>query len=161
MVNIDKGYDYFKEAYAILEKTGTVNQCIMKSDHTYEKVKEENGEVLNKMVFMPVVNLHKEGAEEIIDNYIKNLHPQAFELVFNNDSPEILKLIKKVKDSGSRIFINTLWPELCGGHDDDRAVELKEPEESWGWVIKQGAKLIQTDRPELLLEYLRFNRLHR
>lgn len=43
----------------------------MKSDHTYEKVKEENGEVLNKMVFMPVVNLHKEGAEEIIDNYIK------------------------------------------------------------------------------------------
>lgn len=161
MVNIDKGYDYFKDAYKILEKTGTVNQCIMKSDHTYEKVKEENGEVLNKMVFMPVVNLHKEGAEQIIDGYIKNLHPQAFELVFNNDSPEILRLIKKVKDSGSRIFINTLWPELCGGHDDDRAVELKEPEESWGWVIKQGAKLIQTDRPPLLLDYLKAKKLHK
>lgn len=161
MVNIDKGYDYFKDAYKILEKTGTVNQCIMKSDHTYEKVKEENGEVLNKMVFMPVVNLHKEGAEQIIDSYIKNLHPQAFELVFNNDSPEILRLIKKVKDSGSRIFINTLWPELCGGHDDDRAVELKEPEESWGWVIKQGAKLIQTDRPALLLDYLKAKKLHK
>lgn len=161
MVNIDKGYDYFKDAYKILEKTGTVNQCIMKSDHTYEKVKEENGEVLNKMIFMPVVNLHKEGAEQIIDSYIKNLHPQAFELVFNNDSPEILRLIKKVKDSGSRIFINTLWPELCGGHDDDRAVELKEPEESWGWVIKQGAKLIQTDRPALLLDYLKAKKLHK
>lgn len=161
MVNIDKGYDYFKDAYKILEKTGTVNQCIMKSDHTYEKVKEENGEVLNKMVFMPVVNLHKEGAEQIIDSYIKNLHPQAFELVFNNDSPEILRLIKKVKDSGSRIFINTLWPELCGGHDDDRAVELKEPEESWGWVIKQGAKFIQTDRPALLLDYLKAKKLHK
>lgn len=161
MVNIDKGYDYFKDAYKILEKTGTVNQCIMKSDHTYEKVKEENGEVLNEMVFMPVVNLHKEGAEQIIDSYIKNLHPQAFELVFNNDSPEILRLIKKVKDSGSRIFINTLWPELCGGHDDDRAVELKEPEESWGWVIKQGAKLIQTDRPALLLDYLKAKKLHK
>lgn len=161
MVNVDKGYDYFKDAYKILEKTGTVSQCIMKSDHTYEKVKEENGEVLNKMVFMPVVNLHKEGAEQIIDSYIKNLHPQAFELVFNNDSPEILRLIKKVKDSGSRIFINTLWPELCGGHDDDRAVELKEPEESWGWVIKQGAKLIQTDRPALLLDYLKAKGLHK
>ena len=30
MVNVDKGYDYFKEAYAILKKTGTVNQCVMK-----------------------------------------------------------------------------------------------------------------------------------
>lgn len=161
MVNIDKGYDYFKEAYAILEKTGTINQCVMKSSHSYSKVKEENGEVLNKMVFMPVVQLHKEGAEQILDEYIDKLKPQAFELVFNNDSPEVLRLIKKVKDSGSKIFINTLWPDLCAGHDDDRAVELKEPEESWGWVLRQGAKLIQTDRPALLLEYLRFNRLHR
>lgn len=161
MVNVDKGYDYFKEAYAILEKTGTVNQCVMKSDHPYEKVVEENGEVLKKMVFMPVVNLNKEGAEKIIDDYISNLKPAAFELVFKDDSPEVLRLIKKVKDSGARIFINTLWPELCGGHDDDRAVELKEPEESWGWVINQGAKLIQTDRPALLLDYLRVNRLHK
>ena len=29
MVNVDKGYDYFKEAYEILKKTGTVNQCVM------------------------------------------------------------------------------------------------------------------------------------
>lgn len=161
MVNVDKGYDYFKEAYAILEKTGTVNQCVMKSDHPYEKVVEENGEVLEKMVFMPVVNLNKEGAEKIIDDYISNLKPVAFELVFNDDSPGALRLIKKVKDSGAKIFINTLWPELCGGHDDDRAVELKEPEESWGWGINQGAKLIQTDRPALLLDYLRVNRLHK
>lgn len=161
MVNVDKGYDYFKEAYAILEKTGTVNQCVMKSDHPYEKVVEENGEVLEKMVFMPVVNLNKEGAEKIIDDYISNLKPVAFELVFKDDSPEVLRLIKKVKGSGAKIFINTLWPELCGGHDDDRAVELKEPEESWEWVINQGAKLIQTDRPALLLDYLRVNRLHK
>ena len=154
MVNVDKGYDYFKDAYAVLEKTGTVGQCVMKSDYPYEKVKAENGEVLDKMVFMPVVNLHKEGAEAIIDGYLKNMQPKAFELVFNNDSADVLRLIKKVKDSGAKIFINSLWPDLCGGHDDDRAVELKEPEESWGWIINQGAKLIQTDRPAFLLEKL-------
>lgn len=161
MVNIDKGYEYFKDAYEILEKTGTVDQCIMKSDHPYEKVVEENGEVLKKMVFMPVVHLNKEGAEKIIDDYIKYLKPKAFELVFKEENPDVLRLIKKVKDSGSKIFINTLWPDLCAGHDDDRAIELGEPEESWGWVIEQGATYIQTDRPALLLEYLRFNRLHR
>ena len=30
LVNIDKGYDYFKEAYAILEKTGTFNNALSK-----------------------------------------------------------------------------------------------------------------------------------
>ena len=160
MVNVDKGYDYFREAYAVLEKTGTVGQCIMKSGNPYEKVKAEHGDVLEKMVFMPVVNLHKEGAEDIIDGYLAHMKPAAFELVFDNDGPEVQRLIKKVRESGARIFINSLWPELCGGHDDDRAVELGEPEESWGWIIGQGAKLIQTDRPALLLEYLKEKGLH-
>lgn len=160
MVNVDKGYDYFKEAYAILEKTGTADQCVMKASLPYEKVKAENGEVLDKMIFMPVVNLHKEGAEAIIDSYLEHMKPAAFELVFDNNGPEVQRLIKKVHDSGAKIFINTLWPELCGGHDDDRAVELKQPEESWGWVVNQGVKLIQTDRPALLLEYLEGKKLH-
>lgn len=154
MVNVDKGYDYFKEAYAILKKTGTVDQCVMKAGLPYEQVKAENGEVLDEMVFMPVVNLHKEGAEDVIDGYLEHMKPKAFELVFDNDGPEVLRLIKKVRESGAKIFINSLWPELCGGHDDDRAVELGEPEESWGWIVKQGAKLIQTDRPALLWDYL-------
>ncbi|MEE0423915.1 MAG: glycerophosphodiester phosphodiesterase, partial [Prevotella sp.] len=51
--------------------------------------------------------------------------------------------------------------ELCGGHDDDRAVELKQPEESWGWIVGQGTKIIQTDRPALLLDYLRAKKLHK
>ena len=88
------------------------------------------------------------------------MKPQAFELVFNIDSPEVQRLIKKVRDSGAKIFINSLWPELCGGHDDDRAVELHQPDESWGWIIDQGAKLIQTDRPALLLQYLKEKKLH-
>lgn len=160
MVNVDKGYDYFKEAYIVLERTGTTDQCVMKAGLPYERVKAENGDVLDKMIFMPVVNLHKEGAEAIIDGYLEHMQPTAFELVFNNDGPEVQRLIKKVRDSGAKIFINSLWPELCGGHDDDRAVELHQPDESWGWIIGQGAKLIQTDRPALLLEYLRAKKLH-
>lgn len=161
MVNVDKGYDYFEEAYDILEKTGTVQQCIIKSDLPYEQVKMEKGEVIDKMIFMPVVKLHKDDAEAIIDGYLSHMKPQAFELGFDNDSAEVQRLIKKVRDSGARIFINSLWPELCGGHDDDRAVELHQPDESWGWIIGQGAKLIQTDRPALMLEYLKTKKLHK
>ena len=160
LVNVDKGYDYFKDAYAILEKTGTVQQCIMKAGLPYEQVRMENGGVLEKMIFMPVINLHKDGAETIIDGYMKYLKPVAYELVFDNDGEEVQRLIKKVRGSGAKIFINSLWAELCGGHYDDRAVEQNEPDESWGWIIGQGVKLIQTDRPQQLLKYLRERKLH-
>ena len=160
LVNIDKGYDYFKDVYAVLKETGTVQQCIIKAGLPYEQVKAENGDVLDKVIFMPIVQLHKDGAEAVIDSYQTHMKPAAYELVFDSDSPEILNLIKKVRNTGSNLFINSLWPELCGGHDDDRAVELHQPDESWGWIIGQGAKLIQTDRPALLLEYLREKKLH-
>lgn len=160
LVNIDKGYDYFKETYAILKKTGTTSQCIVKAGLSYQQVKEENGEVLQEMAFMPVVDLQKEGAEAIIDSYMVHLKPAAYELVFERDDSETLRLIAKVRGSGAKIFINSLWPELCGGHDDDRAVELCQPNESWGWILAQGATLIQTDRPDRLIKYLHKKGLH-
>lgn len=160
LVNIDKGYDYFKETYAILEKTGTVVQCVMKSDHPYEKVQSEHGDILENTIFMPVVNLDRPEAEGIIDEYTKRLKPVAFELIFGTNSSNTVRLFEKVRKSGAKIFVNSLWPELCGGHDDDRAVEQKQQDESWGWIINQGTKLIQTDRPKFLLEYLRAKRLH-
>lgn len=41
MVNIDKGYDYFQEAYAVLEKTGTIDHCVIKAGSPYERVKQK------------------------------------------------------------------------------------------------------------------------
>ena len=69
LVNIDKGYDYFKDVYAVLKETGTVQQCIIKAGLPYEQVKAENGDVLDKVIFMPIVQLHKDGAEAVIDSY--------------------------------------------------------------------------------------------
>lgn len=160
LVNVDKGYDYFQEAYQVLEKTGTTNQCIIKSDFPYEKVAGEHGEVLEKMTFMPVVNLDKPEAQAIIDGYISNLKPAVFELVFSKDSEETLRLIKRVRDSGAKVFVNAMWPELCGGHDDDKAVEEQKYEQSWGWILEQNIGLIQTDRPCELLHYLKKKNLH-
>lgn len=112
LVNIDKGYDYFKDVYAVLKETGTVQQCIIKAGLPYEQVKAENGDVLDKVIFMPIVQLHKDGAEAVIDSYQTHMKPAAYELVFDSDSPEILNLIKKVRNTGSNLFINSLWPEL-------------------------------------------------
>lgn len=153
LINIDKGYDYFKEVYALLVKTGTIDQVVIKSGHSYQKVKAENGNVLDEVIYMPIINLNAPNAGEMIDGY-KAMKPIAIECCFSEVTPEVLRLLKKVRDNGSKIWLNSLWPSLNGGHDDDRAVELGQTDASWGWLIEQGASLIQTDRPHDLINYL-------
>lgn len=159
LINIDKGYDYFKDVYALLEKTGTTDQVVIKSGYDYAKVKADNGDVLNKVIYMPIVNLNKPDAEKMIDSY-KALKPVAIECCFSEVTPDVLRLLKKVNENGSKIWINSLWASLNAGHDDDRAVELNEPDETWGWILKQGAALIQTDRPQALINYLKKHKRH-
>lgn len=47
------------------------------------------------------------------------------------------------------ISVSPLW---SGGHDDKTS--LRTPEKGWGTLLDMGATMIQTDRPELLLEFL-------
>ncbi len=159
LINIDKGYDYFKDVYELLVKTNTIDLAVIKSGKPYETVKAENGDVLDKVVYMPIVNLDKPNAEEIIDGYMA-IKPVAFECNFREYTPEVARLLKKIKDSGSKIWLNSLWESLNAKHDDDRAVELKQPDETWGWLLQQGASIIQTDRPQQLIQYLKKHKRH-
>lgn len=70
LINIDKGYDYFKEAYALTEETETTSQVIIKSSYPLSKVQEENGGILDKVIYMPIINLDKPEAERMIDEYL-------------------------------------------------------------------------------------------
>jgi glycerophosphoryl diester phosphodiesterase len=65
-VNIDKGDAYFDDVYKILEKTGTIGQVIIKSDKPYQELRTQYGEHLDKMTFMPVINLNAETTIESI-----------------------------------------------------------------------------------------------
>lgn len=154
LVNIDKGYDYFDDVYTVLEKTGTTNQCIIKSDKTYDTVMLEHPIALDKMIFMPVVKLSNPNANQIIADYKKNYNPIVYEIVFDNDSEQTLSIINDMAKGDSKLFVNSLWPELCGGHDDDRAIEQNDISNSWEWLINIGVNLIQTDRPAALINYL-------
>src|SRR5690606_32707214 len=70
----------------------------------------------------------------------------------SEQSPLLSGPMEAMKNNGVRIWINSLWPRLNAGHDDERAVY--EPDEAWGWLIDKGASIIQTDRPSELLAYL-------
>lgn len=161
-VNIDKGYNHFDEVYKILERTGTLKQTVVKSGGDYEKVTSEKGKAFfNQVVFMPVVNLDRPDAATIISDYTAKMKPVAFELVFNSDTSKIINQFNQIKNTGSRVWVNTLWPSLNASHHDDLAVEEGNLKDSWDWIIAKGVNMIQTDRPQELLQYLRKNKLHR
>jgi glycerophosphoryl diester phosphodiesterase len=67
--------------------------------------------------------------------------------------------MKRVVADGSKLWVNSLWNSLCGGLSDDVAYETSA-EEVYGKLVDMGATMIQTDRPELLLDYLRSRGLH-
>lgn len=159
LINIDKGYDFFKEVYELTERTGTTGQVVIKSSYPLSKVRQENGDVLDKVIYMLIIQLDNPDAERILDEYL-TISPVAIECCFENYTSNVQRLLQKIKSSGVKIWINSLWASLNAGHDDDRAVEKGEVEESWGWIISQGATLIQTDRPAAMISYLKKKGLH-
>jgi len=160
LVNLDKSLPYYNEAYQVLKKTGTLQQAIFKTDRPYQDVRVKYPAILDSITFMPVVYLDKPAAKQIINEYQKEIKPVAFELIFQKDTSGILSDNAFIKKHGAKIWINSLWPSLNGGHNDDLAVEESNTKDSWDWLIAHGATMIQTDRPKELLNYLRKRTLH-
>lgn len=159
MVNLDKADAHFDEVYQVLVKTGTLNQVIMKGSKPADQVESQFGKYLDDVIYMPIVNLDKDGAKESIHNFMENLNPVAFELLFVSDSNPLPKELEKDLKGKSLIWYNTLWDTMAGGHDDD--MSLGDPDKGYGYLIDSlGARIIQTDRPAYLLEYLRKRNLH-
>lgn len=153
LINIDKGYDYFSQVYKLLVEKDMLNQVIIKSGNSLEKVQKEHQDILDKVIYMPVISIDQEGAEKMVDDYL-GIHVAAIECCFRTVSPQVERLLEKIRNSGVKIWINSLWPSLNGGHHDDRAVLENDPDGSWGWMLDVGAELIQTDRIPQLIQYL-------
>ena len=154
MVNLDKADRYFDEVYALMEKTGTTKQVIMKGSKSVEEVKALYGDYLANVIYMPVVNLDKKGAESEIERFVKELNPVAFELLFVKDTNPLPVKVKGMLDGRALIWYNTLWDTMAGGHDDDKS--LANPDDGYGYLIDNlGARILQTDRPQYLLDYFK------
>lgn len=160
LVNLDKSYPYYNEAYQVLKKTGTLQQAIFKTDISYRDVRAKYPAILDSITFMPVVYLDKPTAKQIITEYQQEIKPVAFELIFAKDTSGILSNNTFMPQHGSKIWINSLWASLNAGHDDDLAVEHGDIKNSWEWLINHHARIIQTDRPKQLLAYLKAQSLH-
>ncbi|RNC64816.1 glycerophosphodiester phosphodiesterase family protein [Proteiniphilum sp. X52] len=159
LINLDKADRYFDEIYPLLKKTGTTKQVIMKGNKSAQEVKQQFGKYIEEVTYIPIVNLDNENSEEQINLFVQDMNPVAFELLYENDTNPLPLKIKDKLYGKSLIWYNTLWDTMAGGHDDD--MSLEDPDKGYGYLIDTlGARILQTDRPGYLIEYLRSKNLH-
>ena len=135
MLNLDKADDYFDQIYALLQKTGTTHQIIMKGSKSAEEVKKTFGRYLDEIIYMPIINLDDPDAEMKIRDFISLLNPPAFELLFKEKGNPLPEVLPDSLDGKALIWYNTLWDSQAGGYDDDLA--LKNPDEAYGYLVNR------------------------
>lgn len=160
VVNIDQGYEYYDLALAVTEELGVTDQVLIKGKRPVETVSAKFAEYGHNMMYMPIIDILKPQGRALFAEYQeKGIAPLAYEVCWNKYTPEVKECMDKVVAGGSKLWVNSLWASLCGGLDDDAAFG-GDPAEVYGKLVDMGATMIQTDRPELLISYLRSRGLH-
>ena len=160
VVNIDKGYQYYDLVQRLSEELGVTGQLLIKGKRAPEIVAAKFAEHPRNMMYMPIIDILKPKGQALFAEYReKGIVPLAYEICWDRPAPEVETCMRKVVAGGSKLWVNSLWASLCGGLDDDRAFD-GDPAAVYGKLVDMGATMIQTDRPELLISYLRSRGLH-
>ena len=161
VVNVDQGYEYYDLVLAETEALGVTDQILIKGKRPTEVVEAKFAEHPRNMMYMPIIDILKPQGRKLFDEYMtRGIVPLAYEVCWDRYTPEVEACMKRVVESGSKLWVNSLWASLCGGLEDDAAWASQDPESVYGKLIGMGATMIQTDRPEFLIHYLRTKGLH-
>ena len=160
VVNIDKGYQYYDLVQRLSEELGVTGQLLIKGKSPVADVAAKFSRYEHNMMYMPIIDILKPKGQALFAEYReKGIVPLAYEICWDRPAPEVETCMREVVAGGSKLWVNSLWASLCGGLDDDRAFD-GDPAAVYGKLVDMGATMIQTDRPELMISYLRSRGLH-
>ena len=152
LINLDKADRYFDLVVPLLQETGTTRQIIMKGRKPADEVRALYGQYLDEVIYMPIVDMNDSASVQLFSAHLDS-QPCAFELCWRTDDGYVREASKMAKGK-ALLWVNCLWDTLCGGHEDDQA--MLDPDANYGYLIDSlGFRIIQTDRPEYLIHYLK------
>ena len=158
LINVDHAQDYYKEIVELADEMGMTGQVLMKGKKSIDQVAADMAPYKNNLLYMPIIDINKEKGQKLFYDYVeRGIAPLAFEVCWKENGEEMDNCVAEIHKMGSKLWVNTFWPSVCGGfgNDDDAALEVADPAEVYGQYIDMGASMIQTDRPEMLIKYLR------
>lgn len=160
VINIDKGYNHYGLVLALAEEMGMTEQILIKGSSSLASIREKMAANEQNLLYMPIISPTNAKSMALFEEYIADDEPQlAYEICWGEYTPEVESAMQRLIADGSKLWVNSLWNSLCGGLSDDVAW-VTSADEVYGKLVDMGATMIQTDRPEYLLEYLRERGLH-
>lgn len=142
-----------KELLKILKKHDVLEETIFVLNWPYEKAKRIFGDDLEKVIYCPVIEDEIPNLGEYVDEYIQKLSPVIFQFRFKSLDTKTYQLLPKVLESGSKAFVAATWDEHTAYHSDQVSI-FTRPSEGWGWLIKQGFRILETNYTRDLIRYL-------
>ena len=153
IINIDKSAGYFNELLKIIDELNCGSNVILKgigpANFFYNLSKIDTTETL----FIPILN----GRRNDIDTFAMKSEAPLIEVLIKSDTEFVCKrdVLDRIKNYKCKIWFNALFNSISGGHAErDGALD------SWNWFIEHDAKVIQTDYPFELIQYLSDLNLH-
>lgn len=157
-VNVDHGYEYYDQVLEISERLGVTDQLLIKGKRSIDVVAAHEAKHEHNMMYMPIVDIQRPAGIKLYNSYMEsNVVPLAYEVCWQTEDGTFDKVCEEIIAQGSKVWVNTIWASLCGGtgNDDDAAFISGDPEKVYRRYLDKGVSIIQTDRPEFLIGYLK------
>ena len=162
IINLDRSWEYWEEIMPMVRKMDMVEQILLKSPCKKEWI-EKASAVAPDFAYMPIIN------EDIMPFYeLGGDRLPGFigaELVFATEESPILRdcTVEMLHKDGKITWGNSIQFSakkiLSAGHNDDVSLS-GNPDDGWGWLVRHGFDIIQTDWVcplKLYLESLSFS----
>lgn len=156
LINLDKGFDYINLVYPMLKKRKMLDQVLFKGSETYKNFDRKYASIKNEIHFMPIVRLNLNEGWQKINEYIENYKVYGFEFTIGDTEKNIIDF-QKIQKKGIKVWVNALWPHHNANHQDDWALENPD---IYDWYIQNHVNIIQTDRPNDLIKFLKTKNLY-
>ncbi len=159
LVNLDIKEDLYERALGIAQEEGVATEIIIKMGVAASDARLTDAAFHGLTYFMPIVRECREGSSSYCLDELaratldyKPFDPVAIEVV-NRTDEYLLAGAGTINQAGMRLWVNSLGPNFAAGRSDEKS--LTDPDGNWGYLVDHGVNMIQTDRPELLLDYLK------
>ncbi|TLX75972.1 glycerophosphodiester phosphodiesterase family protein [Labilibacter sediminis] len=159
LIDLDKAYGYINEVVPILLEIETINQALIVGPVSVSHLNYSLLENPDNINYIGLVSQNvREYSEKINILEKSNANPKVYEIILPIGQSDGYAIIAKIRANGDNAWVNSIFPTISDSHSDDRSV--RNPDGNWGFLIEKGVTILQTDRPELLLQYLRKRGLH-
>lgn len=156
LVFIDKSEYVIEYVIPILNKTNSTNQALFMDFIEFDQAKSKYKKLLEKSYFIPGIHDSNADLDSYYSGFKEGFSPIPASLAFwfkKEENSKSFSLIKKALADDIPVWINTTTLDQSAGHTDEAS--LVNPNNGWGWALNQGAKIIFTDEPEVLINYLK------